>query len=141
MKALGYHYIAELSGCRREILESIDLVKEIITNAALAANAEVREVVVHKFSPQGVSGVVVIAESHLSIHTWPEYNYAAIDIFTCGQNTKPDAACRHIAEKLEAGTIRQIVVERGIDGRGGVYENRVLDGEVRITRPGGRTKA
>jgi S-adenosylmethionine decarboxylase len=126
LKALGYHYLAELSGCRHETLVSVELVREIITQAALVAGAEVREVSVHRFSPQGVSGVVVIAESHLSIHTWPEYDYAAIDIFTCGRDTKPEAACEYISEKLEAGTVRQLVVERGIDGPGGVYENRVL---------------
>jgi S-adenosylmethionine decarboxylase len=133
LKALGYHYLAELSGCRRETLESVELVREIITQAAIAARAEVREVSVQKFSPQGVSGVVVIAESHLSIHTWPEYDYAAIDIFTCGQNTKPEAACKYIAEKLEARTIRQIIVERGIDGSGGIYDNRVLVDAIRIS--------
>ena len=64
-----------------------------MVNAALEAGAEVRELVFHKFSPQGVSGVVVISESHLAIHTWPELGYAAVDVFTCGEKVNPWDAC------------------------------------------------
>ncbi len=70
------------------------VVEQIMVDAALLTGAEVREVAFHKFSPQGVSGVVVISESHLAIHTWPELGYAAIDVFTCGDHVDPWKAGR-----------------------------------------------
>lgn len=83
-------------------------------NAALEAGAEVREFVFHKFSPQGVSGVVVISESHLAIHTWPELGYAAIDVFTCGEKVDPWDACNYLAEFFEADYVNASEVKRGI---------------------------
>ena len=81
---LGSHILIEAYDCDPEILDDIEVVEETMVDAALKAGAEVREVAFHKFSPQGVSGVVVISESHLSVHTWPEFGYAAVDVFTCG---------------------------------------------------------
>ncbi len=78
MEARGTHIICELSGCSPELLTDVDGVRHVMENAALEANAEILKVAFHRFQPQGVSGVVVIAESHLSIHTWPESGYAAI---------------------------------------------------------------
>jgi len=83
-------------------------------NAALEAGAEVREFVFHKFSPQGVSGVVVISESHLAVHTWPELGYAAVDVFTCGDTVNPWDACNYLAEKFEASYVNASEVKRGI---------------------------
>ena len=84
MRALGRHVLAEFYGCSPEILNDIVKIEKLMVDAALEAGAEVKEVIFHQFSPQGVSGVVVISESHLAIHTWPEFGYAAIDVFTCG---------------------------------------------------------
>ena len=84
MKALGTHIIVELSDCNARILSDVDQVASILVAAAKAANAEVLQTAFHRFAPQGVSGVVVIAESHLSIHTWPEERLIAIDLFSCG---------------------------------------------------------
>ncbi|EAX48733.1 S-adenosylmethionine decarboxylase related, partial [Thermosinus carboxydivorans Nor1] len=67
----------------------------------------------HKFSPQGVSGVVVISESHLAIHTWPELGYAAVDVFTCGDRVNPWDACQHLVAKLEAAEVDAREVKRG----------------------------
>jgi len=92
------------------------LVQEIMINAALEAGAEIREYVFHKFSPQGVSGVVVISESHLAIHTWPELGYAAVDIFTCGQRVNPWDACDYLAERFQATTVNAREIQRGILG-------------------------
>lgn len=89
MNALGKHLLVELHGCDPEALKSIDLIREAMVSAAREANATIVGVSFHEFSPFGVSGVVVIAESHLTIHTWPEYRYAAVDIFTCGDTLKP----------------------------------------------------
>ncbi|GAW91889.1 adenosylmethionine decarboxylase [Calderihabitans maritimus] len=114
MNALGRHVLAEVYGCSFEILNDIDRVEEIMVQAALKAGAEVREVVFHKFSPQGVSGVVVISESHLAIHTWPELGYAAVDVFTCGERVNPWDACNYMKEMFEAEHVEAREVTRGI---------------------------
>jgi len=80
----GVHYLLDLQGCKEELLRDKDLLTTAMENAATNAGATVVETLIHQFNPHGLSGVVVIAESHLAIHTWPEHSYAAIDIFTCG---------------------------------------------------------
>ena len=138
MKAIGCHILAELSHCDKRALSDIALVKDIMVRAALEAKAEIREVALHKFSPQGVSGVVVIAESHLSIHTWPEIGYAAIDIYTCGDTTDPWRACYFIAEKLAAQDVAFSEVKRGISTNKGNYyhtiSNSRLTGGLKIAQ-------
>lgn len=114
MKALGRHVLAEIYGCDFNILNDIAKVEEIMVNAALEAGAEVREFVFHKFSPQGVSGVVVISESHLAIHTWPELGYAAVDVFTCGDRVNPWDACNYLTEKFGAEYVTATEMERGL---------------------------
>ncbi len=114
MKALGRHVLAEVYGCDFDILNDMKKVEENMVNAALEAGAEVRECAFHKFSPQGVSGVVVISESHLAIHTWPELGYAAVDVFTCGDEVNPWDACNYLVEKFKAGHMTATEVKRGI---------------------------
>jgi len=106
--------LAEVYGCSFEVLNDIQKVEDIMINAALEAGAEVREFVFHKFSPQGVSGVVVISESHLTIHTWPELGYAAVDVFTCGDKVNPWDACNYLAEMFGANYVNASEVKRGI---------------------------
>jgi len=113
LQSLGRHVLAEVHGCRFEVLNDIKKVQDIMVNAALEAGAEVREVVFHKFSPQGVSGVVVISESHLAIHTWPELGYAAVDVFTCGEKVNPWDACNYMAEMFGAEYVNASEVKRG----------------------------
>lgn len=86
----------------------------ILVAAALEAGAEVRETVFHRFSPQGVSGVVVISESHLAIHTWPEFGYAAVDVFTCGQTVDPWVSCNYLKQKFSAQNMTAREIKRGI---------------------------
>jgi len=100
-------------------------VTSILVTAAKEANAEVLQTAFHRFTPQGVSGVVVIAESHLSIHTWPEYGYAAMDIYTCGDHTDPWKACRYAAEKFQAKQMLTTEVRRGLPDEAGVYSHVV----------------
>jgi S-adenosylmethionine decarboxylase len=95
-------------------LNDIKKVEDIMVNAALEAGAEVRELVFHKFSPQGVSGVVVISESHLAIHTWPELGYAAVDVFTCGEKVNPWDACNYLAQMFGATYVDASEVKRGM---------------------------
>ena len=125
MKALGRHIVAELSHCNAEILADVDRVQAAMVQAALVAKAEIRELAFHRFYPHGVSGVVVIAESHLSIHTWPELGYAAIDVYTCGETTEPGRACRYLAEHFGCTSMSTTVVERGIASANGDFGHRL----------------
>ena len=112
--SLGRHVLAEIYGCTEEILNDIQQVEKIMVKAALAAGAEIREVAFHKFSPQGVSGVVVISESHLAIHTWPELGYAAVDVFTCGDKVDPWVSANYLKEHFAAERLSAQEITRGI---------------------------
>ena len=114
MNTLGRHILAEIYGCDSEILNNKISIEKIMVESALKAGAEVREVIFHKFSPQGVSGVVIISESHLTIHTWPELGYAAVDIFTCGDKINPWDACNYMTELFNAKNMTATEVKRGI---------------------------
>lgn len=92
----------ELEDCDEDILNDLDTLKETMLTAATEAGATVMGESFHRFSPHGISGVVVIAESHLFVHTWPEYGYAAADIFTCGTTVQPEKAAQFIIEKFGA---------------------------------------
>lgn len=89
MRSLGHQLMVEYHGCSAEMLNDVEHVRRSMVKAALATGATVVGELFHHFSPHGVSGVVVIAESHLAIHTWPEYGYAAVDLFTCGDEIDP----------------------------------------------------
>ncbi len=102
MNALGRHLLMELEDCNEEILNNLDTLKEAMLAAANEAGATVMGESFHRFNPHGISGVVVVAESHLFIHTWPEYGYAAADIFTCGTTVQPEKAAEVLIEKLGA---------------------------------------
>ena len=114
MKGLGRHVLAEVYGCGFDILNDLDRIREILVSAALSAGAEVLETTFHRFSPQGISGVVVISESHLAIHTWPELGYAAIDVFTCGSHVDPWVAMEAIIEVFGATSVTATEVKRGV---------------------------
>ena len=114
VSALGRHVLAELHGCRFDVLNDVDKVEKMMVNAALEAGAEIRECVFHKFSPQGVSGVVVISESHLAIHTWPELGYAAVDLFTCGDKCDPKVSYQYLKEKFNSKQANYTELKRGI---------------------------
>ncbi|MFZ3122377.1 MAG: adenosylmethionine decarboxylase [Thermodesulfovibrionales bacterium] len=114
MHALGKHLLVELKDCDPEILKSLDKVRDAMVSAAKKAKATIIDVSFHEFSPFGISGMVVIAESHLSIHTWPEYGYAALDIFTCGDIIKPEVAAQFLIEKFRCKNPSVVEMKRGI---------------------------
>ena len=89
MNALGRHILVEFSNCKADVLSDVSAIEEAMVKAAQVAGATVINSTFHHFSPYGVSGVVVIQESHLAIHTWPEFKYAAVDLFTCGDTVDP----------------------------------------------------
>ena len=105
MQALGRHLLLELFDCDAEALNSLETVKTSMVEAAKRAQATIVDVVFHEFNPFGISGVVVIAESHLAIHTWPEYRYAAVDIFSCGEMLKPEVAANYLVEQFAAAAV------------------------------------
>ena len=113
MKALGKHLLLELNGCDHKLLNDISFIKETMLAAAKASGATVLGESFHKFSPQGVSGVIIIAESHLTVHTWPEHGYAGADIFTCGTRVKPEKAAEVIIARLKPVTHSIIKMDRG----------------------------
>jgi len=117
MQGLGRHILAEVYGCEFRILNDLDEIREILVSAALSAGAEVRETAFHRFSPQGVSGVVVISESHIAIHTWPELGYAALDVFTCGERVDPWAVVDAIVKEFGSKQVTATEVKRGIFSR------------------------
>ncbi|HIC91780.1 MAG TPA: S-adenosylmethionine decarboxylase proenzyme [Syntrophaceae bacterium] len=114
MNGLGKHLLVELMGCDSKILNDRKVIRNFLVKAAQAAGATPVKDIFHPFSPVGISGVVVIAESHLSIHTWPEYGYAAVDVFTCGDKISPEIAANFLAEKLQAQHVSMMEVTRGI---------------------------
>ena len=114
MNALGRHLLLELKICNEEVLDDLDFLKDCLNEAAIQSGATVVGESFYHFSPYGVSGVVNIAESHIAIHTWPEYRYAAVDVFTCGNDVDPEKAARWITEKLEAQSHSLIELRRGI---------------------------
>ena len=96
------HLLLELYRCDEEKLNDESFLRCTLNNAAKIANATVLNLVSNKFEPQGVTAIALLAESHLSIHTWPEEQYSAVDIFTCGKNMKPDIACKYLISSLMA---------------------------------------
>ena len=114
MQALGRHLLLELFDCDAEALNSLETVKVSMVEAAKRAQATIIDVVFHEFNPFGISGVVVIAESHLAIHTWPEYRYAAVDIFSCGDTLQPEVAANYLVEQFSAERTSVVEMQRGM---------------------------
>ncbi len=112
MKTLGKHLLAEFMGCKID-LDCVNVIQQEMENAAIYSNASIVQSVFHHFSPWGVSGVVVIAESHLAIHTWPEYDYAAVDVFTCGDTVNPWDAFNFLKKVFGAESTIIKEVQRG----------------------------
>jgi len=113
LNALGRHLLIELFDCDPDVLNSLEAVRGALVEAAKRAQATIVDVVFHEFNPFGISGVVVIAESHLSIHTWPEYRYAAVDIFSCGEVLQPEVAASYLVEQFAAERTSIVEMQRG----------------------------
>lgn len=113
MSALGRHILAELHGVASEWLNDPGLLERTLVGAAQDAGATVIESSFNPFAPHGVTGIVVIQESHLSIHTWPEHGYAALDVFTCGSELDPTGIAQAVSESLKADRCDTQSIERG----------------------------
>jgi S-adenosylmethionine decarboxylase len=114
LAALGKHMLLELKDCDAGLLNDMDYLRQALNAVAILIGATVIKDSFYQFSPQGISGVVIIAESHISIHTWPEFCYAAVDVFTCGEVIQPAKAVKPLAEKLKAKSTSYIELNRGV---------------------------
>ncbi len=109
----GIHLIAEF--WNGKIIDDPKKIREILVKAVKKANNTPLDVVIHKFEPQGVTGIVLLAESHIAIHTWPEFNYVALDIYTCGDKANPLKALEFLKGKLNTqGSIIPLLKKCGI---------------------------
>jgi S-adenosylmethionine decarboxylase len=97
---VGSHLLLDLYGCPADRLDDVALIEAALRDAVAAGHAELLHLATHHFEPQGVTAMALLAESHLSIHTWPEHGYAAVDLFTCGTATDPHAACALLIARL-----------------------------------------
>ena len=109
----GRHCLLEARGCCSRILDDREALTRLVHEAAARSGATLLSVAAHRFEPQGVTCLAMLAESHLSVHTWPELGYAAIDAFTCGK-ADPEIACQYVAAGLQAQQVHCRVVQRGI---------------------------
>jgi S-adenosylmethionine decarboxylase proenzyme len=114
MEALGRQILVEFYDCAQSKLNDVSFIESSLIDAAKASRATLISHNFHKFSPYGVSGVVVIAESHIAIHTWPEYLYAAVDIFTCGDTIDPWVIQEKLKESFESKNVSSMEMKRGL---------------------------
>ncbi|OHD66488.1 MAG: S-adenosylmethionine decarboxylase proenzyme [Spirochaetes bacterium RBG_13_51_14] len=111
--SLGKHYLAEFFDCDRLKINDITFIERVLIEATGLCGAQMIMPFFHQFSPQGISGVIVIAESHFAIHTWPEHGYAAVDLFSCS-DVNYKAALNHIRKQVGASHFSVALVHRGL---------------------------
>lgn|SRR4030067_1427168 len=130
--ALGTHLLLELKDCSIDTLKDLKKIKEILIKAAQISKATIIETAFHNFSPFGVSGMIIIAESHLAIHSYPEYGYASVDIFTCGNLIDPKIASEYIIKEFESKNPETVVIRRGIlsPNENGKLPHKIFQGEL-----------
>lgn len=114
MEALGKQILVEYYDCDQSKINDVSYIENSLIQATKTSRATIISHNFHKFSPYGVSGVVVIAESHVAIHTWPEYNYAAVDIFTCGDTIDPWVIQEELKEYFESKNVSSMEMKRGL---------------------------
>ena len=113
--SVGTHCILELLDCPAGRLNDETFIRDAVEHAARDSRSRLLHLTSHPFQPHGVTAVALLAESHLSVHTWPEHGYAAVDLFTCGDEARPQEACRNLARRFDAGRHRLSVIKRGAD--------------------------
>lgn len=110
---VGTHCILEIYGCPFTLLNSEEHIRETLTQASKQGMSTLLNLTSHKFDPQGVTALALLAESHISIHTWPETGYAALDVFTCGDHARPEQACEFLVQTMQASRYSLKVLPRG----------------------------
>lgn len=114
MVSLGRHILIEYYGCDAAIINDVEKIRFALLDAARRANATIVTDLFHAFNPQGISGVVVIAESHIAIHTWPEHRCASVDIFSCGSKMQPEVIEDFLKDAFIAQRTTRLELKRGI---------------------------
>lgn len=103
----GRHLILDLYGCDQGILDDYEELQRLLEASLVMANATILRIFGEKFQPQGVTLLALLAESHASVHTWPELGYCAVDLYTCGDKTKTHRAAEFLKKKLKAETVEE----------------------------------
>lgn len=129
MEPIGRHYIVEASLCDPSVIGDVEKMQSIVVEAANRARAKIWAISFHRFPPNGVSGVVVISESHISVHTWPEVGYTALDIYTCGREAKPEDAVDFIVEAIGAEQVHVTELSRGLSEGDNLFYHSIVTWE------------
>lgn len=122
--SVGIHLVGDLIGVDPSKISSLEYLKKVMESAIKAGNLTKIRSYYHQFSPNGVSGVILLAESHLSFHTWPEYELVTLDVFTCGPTENADIAFEYIIDKLSPRTVQYKKIERGEEFPRGIQRGR-----------------
>lgn len=130
LETTGTHCLLELYDCPADLLNDEQKINEALRHAVHLGSADLIQNVSHKFTPQGITALGLLSESHISIHTWPEHGYAAADVFTCGERANAEVACLHLIEALEAGRHELLKLTRGTGGPA-----QLAAGYLESTRP------
>ena len=113
MHTLGKHFLLDLKDCRQELLDNLEFIKSTLASVAQQSDTKVLGDSFYHFVPQGVSGLVLASGSHICIHTWPEYGYSAVDIFTHSDSFQPEEAAQLLIESLESKNPSIVELKRG----------------------------
>ncbi|MFC2169104.1 adenosylmethionine decarboxylase [Acidobacteriota bacterium] len=133
-ESMGHHYIVEASGCDPKIISSLEKVQQILVKVAEIAGAKVWSISFNRFPPNGVSGVVVISESHISAHTWPEFGYGALDFYTCGDCIEPEKGLTYAVEAFGASSSHITEITRGIEDGDNVFYHSIITWEEEVDK-------
>ncbi len=128
--SIGIHLVGDLLGVDPKKISNADTMQDIMESAVKYGKLTKIRSYYHQFSPSGVSGIVLLAESHLSFHTWPEHGLVALDIFTCGPTENAESALEFILGKLAPSSIEYKRIERGVDFPRGVQKGRLVEATV-----------
>lgn len=115
METTSHHFLIEIRSVEYSLLDSLEMIEDIFLQSLKGSGATYINHYFHRFSPHGVSGVVVIAESHISIHTWPEHGYAAMDVFTCGRKDIGDKLVQNLIKPFNTTDYSITYIMRGVD--------------------------
>ena len=129
MEYLGHHIVLDFHGCSPTVLADCELMRKIMSEAAVRAECHVVGEFYHEFKPHGISGCTIISESHLTIHAWPEHGYAAVDFFYCGNSVLADLAIDYMSEMFQSGRIDRHELGRGSVDKSGVFGSVLIAGQ------------
>ena len=110
---VGSHCLLELYDCPKDLLNNVDFIKKALEEGVKEADSTLLRELTHQFEPYGVTALALLAESHVSLHTWPEIGYIAVDMFTCGEHAEPEKACKYLVKAFQAKNHVLLKIPRG----------------------------